>query len=79
MKEGVRTGALYTGRAERARISFFVQATAPQTALRFYPEHDIFIQLMKLKNMVRNLCGEDLTTPLGDHMAEKVQLIVSPL
>ena len=30
-----------------------------------YPEHDIFIQLMKLKNTLRHLRGEDLITHLG--------------
>jgi myo-inositol-1-phosphate synthase len=30
-----------------------------------YPEHDIFIQLMKLKNTLRWMRGEDLITHLG--------------
>ena len=30
-----------------------------------YPEHDIFIQLMKLKNTLRHLSGEELITHLG--------------
>ena len=30
-----------------------------------YPEHDLFIQLMKLKNTLRHLQGEDLITHLG--------------
>ena len=30
-----------------------------------YPEHDLFIQLMKLKNTLRYLRGEDLITHLG--------------
>ena len=30
-----------------------------------YPEHDIFIQLMKLKNTLRHLRGEELITHLG--------------
>jgi myo-inositol-1-phosphate synthase len=38
---------------------------APQTAPGLYPEHDIFIQLMKLKNTLRHLRGEDLITHLG--------------
>jgi len=29
------------------------------------PEHDLFIQLMKLKNTLRHLKGEDLITHLG--------------
>ena len=30
-----------------------------------YPEHDLFIQLTKLKNTLRHLMGEDLITHLG--------------
>ncbi len=30
-----------------------------------YPEHDIFIQLMKLKNTLRHMKGEELITHLG--------------
>ena len=35
------------------------------TAPGLYPEHDIFIQLMKLKNTLRWMRGEDLITHLG--------------
>ena len=38
---------------------------SPQTAPELYPEHDIFIQLMKLKNTLRFLQGEELITHLG--------------
>jgi len=44
-------------------LSFYFKA--PQTAPELYPEHDIFIQLMKLKNTLRHLQGEDLITHLG--------------
>ena len=44
-------------------LSFYFKS--PQTAPGLYPEHDIFIQLMKLKNTVRHLRGEDLITHLG--------------
>lgn len=44
-------------------LSFYFKA--PQTAPGLYPEHDIFIQLMKLKNTLRHLQGEDLITHLG--------------
>ena len=44
-------------------LSFYFKA--PQTAPGLYPEHDIFIQLMKLKNTLRHLMGEDLITHLG--------------
>ncbi len=44
-------------------LSFYFKA--PQTAPELYPEHDLFIQLMKLKNTLRHLQGEDLITHLG--------------
>jgi myo-inositol-1-phosphate synthase len=44
-------------------LSFYFKA--PMTARGLYPEHDIFIQLMKLKNRLRHLMGEDLITHLG--------------
>jgi myo-inositol-1-phosphate synthase len=44
-------------------LSFYFKS--PMTAPNLYPEHDIFIQLMKLKNTLRHLRGEDLITHLG--------------
>lgn len=44
-------------------LSFYFKS--PQTAPNLYPEHDVFIQLMKLKNTLRHLRGEDLITHLG--------------
>ena len=44
-------------------LSFYFKA--PQTAPGLYPEHDLFIQLMKLKNTLRHLKGEELITHLG--------------
>ncbi|TCJ16977.1 inositol-3-phosphate synthase, partial [Rubrobacter taiwanensis] len=38
---------------------------SPMTAPGLYPEHDLFIQLMKLKNTLRELRGEELITHLG--------------
>ena len=35
------------------------------TASSVYPEHDLFIQLTKLKNTLRFLIGEELITHLG--------------
>jgi myo-inositol-1-phosphate synthase len=35
-------------------------------AKELYPEHDLFIQLMKLKNTLRWMMGEDLITHLGN-------------
>jgi myo-inositol-1-phosphate synthase len=44
-------------------LSFFFKS--PMTAPNLYPEHDLFIQLMKLKNTLRHLRGEELITHLG--------------
>jgi myo-inositol-1-phosphate synthase len=44
-------------------LSFYFKS--PMFAPRLYPEHDLFIQLMKLKNNLRYLKGEDLITHLG--------------
>ena len=44
-------------------LSFYWKS--PQSAPGLYPEHDLFIQLMKLKNTLRWMMGEDLITHLG--------------
>ena len=44
-------------------LSFYFKS--PMCAAGLYPEHDLFIQLMKLKNTLRYLKGEDLITHLG--------------
>ncbi len=44
-------------------LSFYFKS--PMTAPGLYPEHDLFIQLMKLKNTLRHLKGESLITHLG--------------
>jgi len=44
-------------------LSFYFKS--PMTAPGLYPEHDLFIQLMKLKNTLRHLKGEELITHLG--------------
>ncbi len=44
-------------------LSFYFKG--PMTAPDLYPEHDVFIQLMKLKNTLRWMQGEDLITHLG--------------
>jgi myo-inositol-1-phosphate synthase len=44
-------------------LSFYFKS--PMHAPELYPEHDIFIQLMKLKNTLRYLRGEELITHLG--------------
>ncbi|HEY8561155.1 MAG TPA: inositol-3-phosphate synthase [Pyrinomonadaceae bacterium] len=62
--------ALFMDLAQRAGmkgvqewLSFYFKA--PQTPENLYPEHDIFIQLKKLKNTLRHLMGEELITHLG--------------
>jgi myo-inositol-1-phosphate synthase len=62
--------ALFLDLAQRAGmkgiqewLSFYFKA--PQTAEGLYPEHDLFIQLMKLKNTLRHMKGEELITHLG--------------
>ena len=62
--------ALFLDLAKRARmhgiqewLSFYFKS--PQCAPELYPEHDIFIQLMKLKNTLRYLKGEEMITHLG--------------
>jgi myo-inositol-1-phosphate synthase len=61
---------LFTDFAQRAGyrgvqewLSFFYKS--PMTAKGLYPEHDLFIQSMKLKNNLRFAMGEDLITHLG--------------
>ena len=44
-------------------LSFYFKS--PMCASTVYPEHDLFIQLMKLKNTLRHLRGEELITHLG--------------
>ena len=44
-------------------LSFYLKS--PQTADGLYPEHDLFIQAMKLKNTLRHIMGESLITHLG--------------
>ena len=44
-------------------LSFYFKS--PMHAAGLYPEHDLFIQLMKLKNTLRFLKGEELITHLG--------------
>jgi myo-inositol-1-phosphate synthase len=62
--------ALFLDMAKRAKmrgiqewLSFYFKS--PIHARELYAEHDLFIQLMKLKNTLRYLRGEDLITHLG--------------
>ena len=66
----VLDSALFLDLAKRANLhgiqewlSFYYKA--PMHAPEVYPEHDLFIQLMKLKNTLRYLMGEELITHLG--------------
>jgi myo-inositol-1-phosphate synthase len=62
--------ALFSDLARRANLkgiqewlSFYFKSPIHGPGL--YPEHDLFIQQMKLKNTLRYLMGEDLITHLG--------------
>jgi myo-inositol-1-phosphate synthase len=44
-------------------LSFYLKS--PQSAPGLYPEHDLFIQSMKLKNTLRHIMGAGLITHLG--------------
>lgn len=62
--------ALFLDLAQRAGmsaiqewLSFYFKS--PMCAAELYPEHDLFIQLMKLKNTLRYLKGEEQITHLG--------------
>jgi myo-inositol-1-phosphate synthase len=44
-------------------LSFYFKS--PMVAQGLYPEHDLFIQLKKLKNTLRHMRGEELITHLG--------------
>jgi myo-inositol-1-phosphate synthase len=63
--------ALFMDLAQRADrrgtqewLSFYFKS--PMTAEGLYPEHDLFIQLIKLKNTLRHMKGEELITHLGN-------------
>ncbi len=44
-------------------MSFYFKS--PMTAPGLYPEHDLFIQMIKMKNTLRHIKGEELITHLG--------------
>jgi myo-inositol-1-phosphate synthase len=63
--------ALFMDLAQRAGkrgtqewLSFYFKS--PMTAEGLYAEHDLFIQLIKLKNTLRHMKGEELITHLGN-------------
>jgi myo-inositol-1-phosphate synthase len=62
--------ALFLDLAQRADmsgiqewLSFYFKS--PMTLPELYPEHDLFVQQIKLKNTLRAIMGEDLITHLG--------------
>ncbi len=62
--------ALFLDLAQRAGmggiqewLSFYFKS--PMTLPELYPEHDLFIQLMKLKNTLRTIMGEDVIHHTG--------------
>ncbi len=68
--------ALFLDLAQRAGmsgiqewLSFYFKS--PMVGEGLYPEHDLFIQLTKLKNTLRHLAGEELITHLGLDYYEK--------
>jgi myo-inositol-1-phosphate synthase len=67
--------ALFFDLAQRAGLkgiqewlSFYFKS--PMTPEGLYPEHDVFIQLTKLKNTLRYLMGEKQITHLGEYVLE---------
>jgi len=67
--------ALFTDLAQRAGmkgtqewLSYYYKS--PMTADGLYPEHNLFIQEMKLKNTLRDMMGEELITHLGNEYYE---------
>ena len=63
--------ALFLDLAKRANmsgvqewLSFYWKSPQPVKE-GVYPEHDIFIQLTKLKNTLRHLMGDDALTHVG--------------
>jgi len=68
--------ALFLDLAQRAGLSgiqewlsFYFKS--PMVGAGLYPEHDLFIQLTKLKNTLRHVAGEELITHLGLDYYEK--------
>lgn len=51
-------------------LSFYYKS--PQTAPGLYPEHDLFIQLTKLKNTLRWIMGEEQITHLGREYYDEI-------
>jgi len=58
-----RPGAARGHAWDSGMAELLLQVTDDRAGL--YPEHDLFIQSMKLKNTLRWMMGEDLITHLG--------------
>ncbi len=70
---------LFADLAQRAKtkgvqewLSFYWKS--PMHSAGVTPEHDLFIQLMKLKNTLRRLMGEDLVTHVDEKNEESLQV-----
>ena len=51
-------------------LSFYFKS--PMCLPKLHPEHDLFVQLAKLKNTLRHIMGEDLITHLGLDYADEI-------
>ena len=69
--------ALFLDLAKRAGLPAASRSGCPSTSRArscragLYPEHDLFIQQMKLKNTLRWMMGEELITHLGREYYEE--------
>jgi myo-inositol-1-phosphate synthase len=70
---------LFTDLAQRKGIygvqdwlSFYFKS--PMSSSNKVPEHDLFIQLMKLKNTLREMMGEDLITHYEDEIFDETEI-----
>ncbi len=54
-------------------LSFYFKS--PMHVPEAYPEHDLFIQLMKLKNTLRNLMGEEVVTHIDAKQDKNAQFL----
>ena len=51
-------------------LSFYFKS--PMCLPKLYPEHDLFVQLAKLKNTLMHIMGEDLITHLGLDYSDEI-------
>jgi myo-inositol-1-phosphate synthase len=55
----------WLGYPMQIKINFLCRDSILAAPTGLYPEHDLFIQTMKMKNTLRHLRGEELITHLG--------------